>query len=199
MQKLRTVLPLLVLLTGCGAAPTSVDTTSSAPQATANNSVKPTLMKAEIPEAEPQTQVKVQRASLSTPARTNTPLQTDITSVVFSRTSNQRTPANQWMHKELRLNHDLTVVLRDYNKQGRVVSQKQGSLPENEYLALVGSLKGARYQTLNPSKRPKALLGNVTDVMTISTAGDFRQFKEDERQQFPAVLQTIFNRYTKAR
>lgn len=199
MPKLWTVLPLLIVLTGCGAAPRAVDTTTSAPQALASNTntARAEVVSAAIPESSPIPQVQVQKASLRRPV--SKAVQTDITSVVFSRASNARTPAAQWKQKELRLNSDLTVVLTDYNKQGQVVNQKKGRLPENEYMALVGALKGARYQTLNPLKRPKVLAGNVTDLITISTAKDFRQFKEDERQQFPAAIQAIFTRYTKGR
>lgn len=199
MKKLWTVLPLLVLLTACGSAPTTPDTTTSAPQATASNSAKVTdTSAASIPEADPQS-VRIQKAAYRTTTTAAAPVATDITSVVFSRTSNRRTPAKQWLHKELRLNRDLTVILTDYNKQGRVTGRKQGKLSETEYLDLANTLKKAQYQTLNPSSRPKVLAGNVTDIVTISTAGDFRQFKEDEKQQFPITIQAIFTRYTKGR
>ncbi|WP_020560122.1 hypothetical protein [Thiofilum flexile] len=204
MLKLWTVLPLLILLTSCGGTPTkAVDTATSAPQAVASNSTLPKkeVISAAIPESSPLPQVQVQRASLRTNPTTNNNMtvSTDIINVVFSRTSNPRTPTAQWKQKELRLNNDLTITLTDYNKQGRITGQKKGRISDTEYLALVRSLKGARYQTLNSVKRPQVLRGNVTDIITISTAGDFRQFKEDENQQFPAEVQAIFTRYTKGR
>lgn len=206
MKKLWTVLPLLVLLTACGSAPTTPeDTTSSAPQATASNaeSTKVAVVEEEtveeIPEADPQPQVRVQRASLRTTTSYKAPLKTDITSIVFSRTSNRRTPAAQWLHKELRLDSNLTVTLTAYSKSGKVIERKRGRVSEKEYVTLVSALKRARYDTLDPIRRPKFLAGNVTDLVTVSTAKEFRQFKEDEKQQFPQAIQAIFTRYTKGR